>query len=147
MNARSLLPMATAVLSLAGCKPNLIVQDATIDFAAKTVAVTVKNVGNASAGAHLTYIEINDFGAPAAVKPQSQYSAAVAGIPAGGSWLSGPVPFSSFSSPRGLDLNALTAANLVVRADAKGNVAESNETDNVHDADYWSSSGGPGGPP
>ena len=146
MNARSLLPVASTVLSLAGCKPNLVVQDATIDFAAKTVAVTVKNIGNAGAGAHLTYIEINAFGAPASDKPQSQYTATVAGIPAGGTWMSGPVPFSSFSSPRGLDLNTLTAANLVVRADAKGNVAESDETDNIHDADHWASSGG-GGPP
>lgn len=115
-------------------KPNLVVQSATIDFATRTVSVTVKNDGNGNAGAHLTYIEINQVGAAEAAKPQSQYSASVSGVAAGGSWSSGPIPLGRFSSPRGFDLSSLTTANLVVRADAKNMVEESNESDNIYDA-------------
>jgi len=113
------LPLAFALAGLTGCAPNLVVRSAAIDFGAKTVDVSVKNTGNADAGAHLTYVEINAVDAPGSAKPQSQYSAQVSGIAAGSSWNSGPIPFGSFSSPRGLDLFTLTSANLVVRADAK----------------------------
>ena len=136
MKRYSILLLAISFLGLTGCAANLVVEDATIDFSTKTVNITVKNIGNKNAGAHLTYIEINDVGAADAVKPQSQFSANVSGITAGGSWNSGPVPFSSFSSPRGLDLSTLTTANLVVRADAKNMVKESNEGDNIYDANH-----------
>lgn len=119
-----------------GCQPNLIVRRAKISFLAKNVVVEVANKGWKNAGTHLTYIEINQIGAPAAAKPQTQYSAEISGIDAGDSWISGPIPFSKFSSPRGLDLNSLTSANLVVRADAKNMVKESNESDNVYDRNH-----------
>lgn len=128
--------LAFTILGLTGCAPNLIVRSAAIDFTAKTVDVTVKNIGNSGAGAHLTYIEINEVGAPDSAKPQSQYSAHVSGIAAGGTWNSGAVPFTSFSSPRGVNLLTLTSANLVVRADAKNMVKESNEGDNIYDANH-----------
>ena len=131
------LLIAISFFALSGCMPNLIVQTAKIDFPGKSVNVTVKNDGNGDAGEHLTYIEINRVGAPEAAKPETQYSAKVSGIAAGSSWSSGPIPFSSFSS-RGLDLYSLTAANLVVRADAKGMVKESNESDNLYDANQSS---------
>lgn len=118
------------------CQPNLVVRNASIDFTAKTVEVEVANIGKKDAGTHLTYIEINDISAPSSAKPQSQYSANVSGISAGASWNSGPISFSSFSSPRGLDLMTLTTANLVVRADAKNMVKESNENDNIYDANH-----------
>ena len=132
----SVLLLAISFWGLTGCAANLVVQDATIDFSTQAVNVTVKNIGNKNAGQHLTYIEINEVGAADAVKPQSQYSANVSGIPAGSSWNSGSIPFNSFSSPRGLDLSTLTNANLVVRADAKNMVKESNEGDNIYDANH-----------
>ena len=91
MKRYSILLLAISFLGLTGCAANLVVEDATIDFSTKTVNITVKNIGNKNAGAHLTYIEINDVGAADAVKPQSQFSATVSGITAGGSWNSGPV--------------------------------------------------------
>ena len=130
------LLLAISFLGLAGCAANLVVQDPTIDFSTQTVNVTVKNIGNKNAGQHLTYIEINEVDAADAIKPQSQFSANVSGIPVGSSWSSGSIPFNSFSSPRGLDLSTLTTANLVVRADAKNMVKESNEGDNIYDANH-----------
>jgi hypothetical protein len=127
---------ALGLLWLAGCAPNLVVRSADINFPAKTVNVTVKNIGNRNAGPHLTYIEINRTGAPESAKPQSQFSASVTGIAAGGFWNSGSIPFSRFSCPGGLDLSTLTSANLVVRADAKNMVKESNEADNIYNADH-----------
>ena len=136
MKNYSVLLLAISFLGLTGCAANLVVQDPTIDFSTQTVNVTVKNIGNKNAGQHLTYIEINEVDAADAVKPQSQFSANVSGIPAGSSWSSGSIPFNSFSSPRGLDLSTLTTANLVVRADAKNMVKESNEGDNIYDANH-----------
>jgi len=129
-NSTPVVPTATPVAP----KANLVVQNAAIDFAARTVSITVKNNGNENARAHLTYIEINRVGAADAAKPQSQYSANVSGIAAGSSWSSGSIPFSSFSSRSGLDLSSLTSANLVVRVDAKNMVEESNEGDNIYNA-------------
>ena len=136
MKNYSVLLLAISFLGLTGCAANLVVQDAAIDFSTQAVNVTVKNIGNKNAGQHLTYIEINEVGAADALKPQSQFSANVSGIPAGSSWSSGSIPFNSFSSPRGLDLSTLTTANLVVRADAKNMVKESNEGDNIYDANH-----------
>ena len=138
MKNYSILLLAISFLVMIGCgsEPNLVVADATIDFSTKTVNVTVKNIGNMDAGEHLTYIEINEVGAADALKPQSQFSANVSGIAAGSSWSSGPVLFSSFSSPRELDLSTITTANLVVLADAKNMVNESNEDDNIYDANH-----------
>ena len=131
-----ILASAISFFVLIACEPNLVVQSATVDFTSKTVNVEVKNIGNKDAGEHLTYIEINAVGVADAAKPQSQFSAKVTGIEAGRVWNSGPVSFSDFSSPRGLDLSTLTTANLVVRADAKNLVKESDESDNVYDADH-----------
>jgi len=136
MKHHSVRFLAISVLGLTGCLPNLVVQEAKIDFSAKTASVKVKNVGNKDAGPHLTYIEINQVGAADSVKPQSQFSADVSGVVAGGTWSSGAIPFNKFSSPRGLDLSTLTSANLVVRADAKNMVKESNEGDNIYDANH-----------
>jgi hypothetical protein len=132
-----LLLVAISFLVFTGCTPNLVPQEATIAFTEKTVAITIKNIGNKAAGEQLTYIEFNRVGVPDAAKPESQYSVTVPGIAAGGSWSSGPIPFRYFSFPRGLDLNtlnSLTTVNLVVRVDAKDMVKESNETDNLYDA-------------
>ncbi len=130
--------LAVFVMISAGCKkgPDLVVENAQIDFAAKTVTVVVGNVGTQDAGNHLTYIEINQVNAPDSATPEAQYSSNVAGIVKGGTWNSGPIPFSSFSTRHSIDLNSLTAANLVVRADAKGMVKESNENNNLYDADH-----------
>lgn len=117
-------------------EPNLVVKKATISFDVNTVTVEVANIGEGNAGSHLTYIEINRVGVADSAKPQSQKSAEVAGIAAGDSWRLGPIPFSDFSSPRGLNLDSLTSANLVVRADAKDMVNESNESDNVYDRNH-----------
>ncbi len=122
--------------ALMGCGADLVVKSVVIDFSAKTVRVVVKNIGDENAGQHLTYIEINAVTAPSSAKPQSQYSAAVSGIAAGSEWDSLAIPFSSFSSPRGLDLSTLTTANVVVRADAKDMVKELSETNNISDANY-----------
>jgi hypothetical protein len=124
--------LALAVLFLAACRPNLVVRGARIDFAAKTVSFTEKNIGRTAAGGHVTTVEISR---PSAAAPGSRYKADVPGIPAGGTWSSGPIPFTFFSSARGLDLFGLTAARLVVRADATDVVREANEGDNVYRAD------------
>jgi len=134
MRTYGILLSATVVSLLAGCLPNLRPQTPTIDLTAKTVAITEINNGHRDAGPHLTYIEINRVGAPDAAKPQSQYSVRAPGIARGSSWTSEPIPFSKFSSPRGLDLSSLTTLNLVVRVDAKDMVRESNENDNIYDA-------------
>ena len=132
-----ILLTAISLSGLLGCRPNLVVRPPVkIDFAAKTIEVEVANVGRGNAGPHLTYIEINQVDAPASAKPQSQYSATVSGINAGGSWKSGVIPFSKFSSRSGLNLNTLTTANVVVRADAKNEVKETNEADNIYDANH-----------
>lgn len=130
-----LLPLAIAFLALAGCTPNLVVQNAGVEWGPKTVHFTEKNIGNGNAGPHLTYVEINRVGAPNSAKPQSQYSVNVPAIAAGDSWSSPDIPLGSFSPPRGLDILSLTpgTANLVIRADAKNMVKESNESDNVLD--------------
>ncbi len=137
MKKHLILLTAISLSGLLGCRPNLVVRTPPkIDFTAKTIEVEVANVGRGNAGAHLTYIEINQVDAPASAKPQSQYSATVSGISAGGSWNSGVIPFSKFSSRSGLNLNTLTTANVVVRADAKNEVKESNEADNIYDANH-----------
>ncbi|NQV15006.1 hypothetical protein HQ531_06060 [bacterium] len=136
MRKYPILLFAVCFIGLIGCAPNLVVQDATIDFSSQTINITVKNIGDKAAGEHLTYVEINEVGAIHSAKPQSQLTSHVSGIGAGSSWSTGEVPFSSFSSPRGLDLTTLTTANLVVRADAKNMVKESNEGDNIYDADH-----------
>jgi len=132
------LSLLVACIGLTACtpKPNLIVSDTQVDFTTKTVQVVVKNVGKKAAANHLTYIEMNAVGATAQQKPQSQYSADVPGIAKGASWDSGVIPFSAFSQPRGLDLSTLSSGNMVVNADAKNMVSESNENDNISDADY-----------
>jgi hypothetical protein len=122
------------VFIAAGCKPDLVVKDAKISFTDKTVTVRIANTGNEDAGHHLTYIEINQADSPDSAKPEAQYSADISGIIKNGIWDSGPIPFSSFSTHPGIDLNSLTTANLVVRADAKNMVEESNEGNNLYDA-------------
>jgi hypothetical protein len=132
MKKLSILLLAIGFLGLTGCAPNLVIQTAKIDFAAKTVSFTEINKGNKNAGPHLTYVEINQVGVDERAKPQTQYMENVPAIAAGGSWSSGFIPFDKFSQPRDLDLSTVTTANLVVRADAKNMVKESNESDNVY---------------
>lgn len=137
MKKRVFLLAVLSLLLLTGCMPNLVMQEANVDFTADRVAITIKNVGNKTSEEQLTYIEINRVGVPDAAKPECQYMAKVPGIAAGGSWPSGPISFDSFSCPRSLDhptLKGLTTLNLVVRVDAKDMVKESNETDNLYDA-------------
>lgn len=138
MNKIHNFSVTIACIALTACtpKPNLVVGNTQVDFATKTVQVEVKNIGKKDAGNHLTYIEINEIGATPQQKPQSQYSANIASIGKGSSWNSGSIPFSAFSQPRGLDLSTLSSGNMVVRADAKNMVPESNENDNISDADY-----------
>jgi hypothetical protein len=134
MKKYSILLLIIGFLVLTGCKPNLVVKSAMIDFAGKTVNITVSNKGNKVAEEQLTYIEINAVDAPDNVKPQSQYSVHVPAIFKGASWSSGAIHLQDFSSPRGLNLLTLEHANLVVRVDAKNMVAESNENDNLYGA-------------
>ena len=124
------------IAGLAACSPNLVVKSADIDFIAQTVTVEVENLGNKNAGEHLTYIEINEVGVAAALTPQTQYSASISSIAKGSVWNSGPIPFSDFSQPRGLDLSTISSGNLVVRADAKNMVEESDESDNISDTNH-----------
>lgn len=129
-----LFPFTLGFVGSVWAGPNLVIQDATIDFIAKTVHVTVMNIGNKKADKHLTYIEINYVGAPTIRKPQAQFSASISNIRQGSSWSSGAIPFHKFSVRPGMNLSSLETANLVVRADAKNWVAESNELDNLYDA-------------
>ncbi|MEE9443693.1 MAG: CARDB domain-containing protein [candidate division Zixibacteria bacterium] len=127
-------------MGIFGCAPELpnliVVEDETkIDCSSQMVIVTLKNIGNKDAGNHLTYLEINAIDANDAQKPQTQYSAEVPAIAKGDTWNSGSIPFSSFSSPRGLDLSTLTTCDLVVRVDAKKMVKESNEDDKYYTTD------------
>jgi hypothetical protein len=136
MNRYFIIPAVISLLGILGCRPNLVVKpDPEVDYGAKTVKISVSNIGKKTAGTQLTYIEINAVDANDADKPQSQFSVSVPAINAGDTWESDEIHFSKFSSPRGLDLMTLTEMNLVVRADAKNMVKESNEQDNVYDAD------------
>lgn len=129
-----LVPVLLGLANSVWAGPNLVIQDATIDFMAKTVSVTVMNIGNRKAAKHLTSIEINHVGIAGIRKPQAQFSAQISSIHAGDSWSSGAIPFHSFSVRPGMNLSSLETANLVVRADAKNWVAENNELDNLYDA-------------
>ena len=117
--------------------PNLIVSSAQIDFSTRSVMVSVKNIGDQSAGNNLTYIEINKVGATDEKKPQSQHSVNIPSLDKGASWESEPISFSAFTE-RGLDLSTLSQGtlNLVVNVDAKDMVKESNEADNISDINY-----------
>ena len=136
MKGRVALFIAVTALSVAGCRADLVVKDAQIDFDAKVARVIVANVGCADAGDHLTYIEINQVDSPDSAKPEAQHIAKVAGIAKGSDWESGDIPFSSFSTRSGIALDSLTTANLVVRADAKDMVKESDEDNNLYDANH-----------
>ena len=131
-----IIAMVVGLSGILGCSPNLVVRpDPEVNYEMKTVKVSVSNIGRKTAGTQLTYIEINAVDANDSDKPQSQFSISVPAIDAGNTWESDEIHFSKFSSPRGLDLMTLTEMNLVVRADAKNMVKESNEQDNVYDAD------------
>ena len=135
MNKYFIIPVVIGLLGILGCSPNLVVRpDPEVNYEMKTVKISVSNIGKKTADKQLTYIEINAVDADDSVKPQSQFSISVPAIDAGGTWESEEIHFSKFSSPRGLDLMTLTEMNLVVRADAKNMVKESNEQDNVYDA-------------
>ncbi len=136
MKKLSILMLAVGLFVLTGCKPNLKVKKAKLDFDADQVSYTEKNTGWAKAGPHLTYIEINKIGAAASAKPQSQYSVRVPAIGPLGTWSSGPICLSKFSTRGDIDLLALGHANLVIRVDAKDVVDEYNENDNVYDQDH-----------
>jgi hypothetical protein len=77
MNKCFILLVAISFSGLLGCMPNLVVKDASMDFSANTVEVSVKNNGSRGARSHVTYIEINEVGTAANVKPQSQYIASI----------------------------------------------------------------------
>lgn len=137
------------LMSLSGCgpasMPNLLVQSAdplptgTPTPTPTSISITEINNGNASAGAHLTYVEVNQLNVPAAVDPQCQYSLAVPEIAAGGTWTQ-TVLFTAIKQgcpaerggPAILDLSN---ADLVIRVDVKNQVDESNEGDNVYRAE------------
>jgi len=136
MNKYFIVPVVISLLGILGCRPNLVVKpDPEVNYGTKTVKISVSNIGKKTAGTQLTYIEINAVDASESDKPQSQFSISVPAIDAGDKWVSDEIHFSKFSSPRGLDLMTLAEMNLVVRADAKNMVKESNEQDNVYDAD------------
>ncbi len=128
--------LAMVVLISAGCKPDLVVESAEIDFDAQIVNVIIANIGDKDAGNHLTYIEINQVDAPHSAKPEAQYRANISGIAKGETWDSGPISFDKFSTRPTIDLNSLITANLVVRADAKDMVKESDENNNLYDANH-----------
>ena len=133
MKKYCVLLMAISLVGLAGCQPNLVVSK--VDCCAGgMIAVTIANRCLKTAGPQLTYIEINNVDAADSDKPQTQYQARVPQIKPLGRWLSEAISFDKFSNPSGIDLMTLPRLNVVVRADAKNMVAESNENDNVYDA-------------
>ena len=113
--------------------PNLVAQNVSIDFAAKTVNVTVKNIGNQRANEHLTYIEINSTDATDRDKPQSQLILQVPALEAGESKVYENISFNTFGTSGGLNFSSLECGNLVVHVDAKNVVTESIEVDNLYD--------------
>lgn len=125
---------AVCLLGLAGCLPNLQPRKPMVSLDQDNIRIKVVNVGLKQAGPQLTYIEINDVNA--VKKPQTQYIARVPAINALGSWKSDLIPFSSFSNPSGINLQAMTEANVVVNVDAKDMVDECNENDNIYDEDH-----------
>lgn len=129
------LLMVISLVALAGCLPNLRVSyvNCSSCFSTDTIKVKITNTGLKAAGPQLTYIEINKVGAPNSEKPQTQYQVRVPQINPWGTWTSEAIPFSAFSNRGGINMAALTMGNVVVHADAKDMVAESNENDNVYD--------------
>jgi hypothetical protein len=123
------------LLALSGCKPDLKVAASSLDFAADTASVTVRNSGKTAAGPFMVYVEINRPASPESARPESQHSVRVPGLASEAEW-STTVPFSGFSPRGGLDLGSLTSANLTVRADAKNEVAEGREDNNVSSETY-----------
>ena len=118
---------------------NLTVEDVAVNFAQQIIKIAVQNTGANDAGEHLTYVEINSLGVSDTAKPQSQYTIAVPGIGAGESWSSGSISFDDFSTRNGFDLSELAAGNIVVTADAKQQVKETNEEDNIADLNHLGS--------
>jgi hypothetical protein len=135
---RSVLFIAL-LLACAGCaekgpQPNLLLaMDPEVDLSARTINITILNNGQAIAGPHEILVELNSVDAKDNVKPQAQFTLQVPELRTGGSWTSGPLSFSTFTS-RGLDLASLSNVNVVVRVDAKDAVKESNEDDNLYNA-------------
>lgn len=131
--------LAILALGMIGCKADLIVLDQpAVDFEAKTIQVKIKNIGSADAGRHLTYVEISRVGLPASDTPESQATIWINEIKKGEVWTSEFMSYPSFSKRRGstIDLDNLTSAKIVVRADAKNMIEESNEDNNVYDQDH-----------
>ena len=130
------LLMAIYLLVLTGCMPNLKPRKPMVSLLHDNIQIKICNTGLGHAGSQLTYIEINDVNAPASVKPQSQYTVRVPAIKRWSSWKSNVIPFGSFSTPSGINLQTMTKANVVVNVDAKMMVKESNEKDNIYDANH-----------
>jgi hypothetical protein len=136
MKKKLVLLVAIASTGLLGCMPNLRPTKVSPNFYQDSIKIVVSNTGLKRAGEQLTYIEINEIGAPDSAKPQCQYSAKVPPINGWGSWDSGIIRFQDFSCRPGIDLMTLRRANVVVRVDAKDMVKESNENDNVYNANH-----------
>ena len=112
------------------CMPDLTVTNAEFNPAGRTVSVAVKNIGSASAGEFLVYVEINQPNAPDSAKPESQYSHMVSGLARGVEISIPDIPLSSFDSRPSIDLSILMHGDLEVIADAKDMVKECDESNN-----------------
>lgn len=112
------------------CLPDLTVTAAEFDPVARTVSVTVKNIGSANAGEFLVYIEINQLAAPDSAKPESQASRSVAGLARGSEISFDDIPLSAFNERPSIDLSTLMHGELDVHADAKSMVEECDESNN-----------------
>lgn len=117
-------------------KPDLVAVSSGFDGSARTVSATVKNIGLAAAGPFMVYIEVNRVGAPASAKPEAQFSDRVAGLGVGQERTYPAIALSAFSARPTIDLNTISSLNLVVRVDAKVEVDECNEANNVLDRDF-----------
>ncbi|MCP4573727.1 MAG: hypothetical protein GY838_15315 [bacterium] len=118
------------------CLPDLAVTAAEFDSVARTVSVTVKNIGSAGAGEFLVYFEINQVGAPASAKPESQHTESVVGLARGAEVSFDDIPLGSFSERPSIDLSTLMHGVLVVSADAKDMVTECDESNNVSEETF-----------
>jgi len=110
--------------------PDLTVTMADFDAAARTVSVTVKNIGSKGSGEFLVYIEINQLTAPGSAKPEAQNSKSVTSLARGAEISFNDIPLSAFSARPSINLSTLMHGELDVTVDAKGMVKECDESNN-----------------
>ena len=118
-----------------GCKPDLVVEEAGYDSSARTVTVKVTNVGNADAGEFMIYIHIFAVDASSSANPKAIYDQYVPSLETNETVSFLNVSLSDFDN-RGLNVDSPTPFRLVVRADPKEDVDETDETNNDWEQTY-----------